>query len=163
MSLPAPADARHAFADLIGDSVLQAMGLKESLTAERAALEARDSEALDAAIDAKNLCVDRLQALEARRGELCAAAGFGRDPEHMEAIIAWCDEDARVNNAWQQLMTIAGECNDLNLSNGAILRLRQQHTDSALAVLRGADRDAGTYGRTGSEATGRNQHSLAEV
>lgn len=163
MSQPAPADLRQAFADILGDSVLQAMGLKETLEQERAALEASDSAALDAAIVAKNRCVDRLQALEQRRGELCIEAGFGRDPEHMPAVIAWCDANDRVGAAWTELMTVAGACNELNLTNGAIVRLRRQHTDSALAVLRGADRDAGTYERTGSETTGRTQHSLAEV
>lgn len=163
MNRPSPSEARQRIVEVLGESVYHALGLREVLDDERHALEHEDTDALERAIDGKSRCIDRLQALEEDRASLCEAAGFAAGPEQMQEMTAWCDEKSVVADGWLKLMEVAAECNQLNLTNGVAIRLRQQHTEAGLAVLRGADRDPATYVRTGSAQASRLNRSLAEV
>lgn len=163
MSRPAPADVRIRIVEIIGNSVYQALGLKESLEDEHRALELQDLQALRAAIANKSKCVAELQALEEQRLECCIAAGFQAGPEQMEQVTAWCDEGSELANCWQHLLDIAVECNAMNFTNGAIIRGRKQHIDTSLAVIRGGDTETSTYGRGGQGPGGLSQRSLAEA
>lgn len=157
-----PTSARTDILDIIGKSVFHAMALLESLRDETAALDAEDSDALMQAIDAKQICVDELKRLDDRRRDLCLQAGFDNGPFQMEELAAWCDADRSILNRWDHLMEVAAECNARNLTNGSILRMRQQHMESNLAVLRGDTSDTHTYHRDGKSST-RHQHALARA
>ena len=157
------ADARCKIVDVIGESVCHALVLRESLKDERAALESQDTEALNDAVTAKSDCVSKLAELEQQRAELCERLGFHDGPEQMTRMSEWCDEDSVVASGWLQLLEIATECNSLNLTNGAIISLRRQHTDSQLAVLRGTDSQTETYGREGIDTAARNRRALAQA
>ena len=71
--------------------------------------------------------------------------------------------DDILGDRWTDLMSIAAEGNTLNLTNGAIIRVRQQQFESSLAVLRGVAPGFDTYGRHGEEPGGFSRRSLAEV
>ena len=163
MTRPAPAEARAHAVDIIGDSIFHALGLKESLQEERKALEAEDMDALQAAVDGKSACVENLQALDARRIELCEELGFAGAAEQMQELIDWCDEGDAVNSRWQQLLVIAAESSALNMTNGAIIRLRQQQFESSISVLRGLTPGTDTYGRNGSATGHADRSSLAQA
>ncbi len=163
MALPAPAEVRARAVDIIGDSIFHALGLKESLLAERNALEARDIDALQAAVTGKSACVEHLQALDTRRIELCESLGFAGAAGQMQELIDWCDQDDAINSRWEQLMVIAAESSALNMTNGAIIRLRQQQFESSLSVLRGVTPGTGIYGRNGSTAGHTDRSSLAQA
>ena len=163
MSHPTPETARKQIVEIIGNSVYHALGLKESLQDEFAALEAQDMDALRSAVDNKSKCVAALQTLEEQRRDFCIDVGFESGPEQMEQLAEWCDEDAVLSNCWQHLMDIAVECNAMNLTNGAIIRARQQQIEAGLAVIRGGTQDPGVYGRSGRGPSGPSQRSLAEA
>ena len=163
MTRPTPDAARKEIVEIIGNSVYHALGLKETLAEEHAALEHEDMDALRAAVDSKSQCVEALQSLEQRRSDFCVNAGFEPGPEQMEQLAAWCDEGSVLANCWQHLLDIAVECNAMNLTNGAIIRSRQQQIEAGLAVIRGGASDPATYGRTGRGQNGPSQRSLAEV
>ena len=163
MTARSPEHARKQIVDLIGNSVYHALGLKESLADENAALEEQDMEALRKAVDNKSHCTAALQTLEEQRREFCVAAGFADGPEQMAQLAEWCDEDAVVANCWQHLLDIAVECNAMNLTNGAIIRSRQQQIEAGLAVIRGGTHEPGIYGRSGRGPSGPSQRSLAEA
>ena len=156
-------EARSRIVDLIGDSVYQALGLREALEDERRALEAQDTEALDAILDTKTVCTERLQELDRQRNELCREWGFVEGPQQMTALIEWCDEDQLISSRWEQLMVIAAEGSALNMTNGAIIRLRQQQFETSLSILRGATPGSDTYGRNGEEHGDYGRRSLAEA
>ena len=163
MTRPSPTEARERIVAVLGESVYHALGLKEVLMDERSALELEDADALERAVDSKGRCIDKLQGLEKDRASLCEASGFAAGPLQMQEMTAWCDENSVVADGWAHLMDVAAECNQLNLANGAAIRLRQQHTEAGLAVLRGGLKEPATYARTGSgHAAGLNR-SLAEV
>jgi len=163
MSRPSPADARSQLVEIIGESVYHALALKESLEEERKALESQDMEALNAAVDCKGVCVEKLQGLDHQRVALCQAWEFGDSPEAMQDLIAWCDECDLISNRWDHLMVLAAEGSALNMTNGAIIRLRQQQFESSLSVLRGATPRSNTYGRNGESSGDYGQSSLAQA
>ncbi|MGB5336327.1 MAG: flagellar protein FlgN [Woeseiaceae bacterium] len=163
MTRPAPAEARQEIAAIIGESVVQAAGLKEALEDERAALERQDTDALQAVVVSKNEHAAKLQALELRRSELCAAWGFAVGPGQMGELVQWCDEHGVIDRAWAELLQLAADGNTLNLTNGAIIRLRQQQFETSISVLRGVTPGSDTYGRNGAEAGDASRRSLAEA
>ena len=163
MSQPTPESARKRIVEIIGNSVYHALGLKESLADEHAALEQQDMDELRAAVDNKSRCTAALQTLEQQRNDFCVAAGFAKGHEQMEQLTGWCDEDSVVANCWQHLLDIAVECNAMNLTNGAIIRGRQKQIEAGLAVIRGGDHEPGVYGRSGRGPSGPSQRSLAEA
>ncbi len=164
MSQPERQAIRSRMSDVLGSSVYHALGLKESLVVERKALETQDVDALHAALEDKSRCVRELQDLEAERARICDESGIEAGPEQMLALADWCgDVDRGITSRWEYLLTIAEECNSLNMSNGAIIRVRKQQIDTGLAVLRGGAPESDTYGQGGMETGGPNRRSLAEA
>ncbi len=155
--------ARTQFIDLLNDTVYHALGLKESLEDERKALEAQDVAHIDAVLQSKSACVLKLQDLDEKRVRLCSDYGFASGPEQMQELIAWCDESELVKNRWDHLMLVAAESSALNMTNGAIIRVRQHHFESSLSMLRGVTPGANTYGRHGEESSGFGHQSLADA
>jgi len=143
--------------------VFHALGLKESLEDERRALENEDLEALDAAVRAKSSCVGELQRLDRERSELASSAGFGPGPEQMDALADALDADETIRRRWDHLLEIAGNCNTLNLTNGAIIRMRKHQFDSSLAVLRGGGAETDTYGQHGTTSPAAGSRPIAEA
>jgi len=158
-----PAEARSQIVDIIGESVLLAMGLRDALVEERQALERQDAEVLTAVVDSKNGAAEKLQLLDRKRADLCQQWGFSDGPDQMTDLISWCDEGQLVSKRWQQLMDIAAEGSALNMTNGAIIRVRQQQFESSLSVLRGVMPGSDTYGRNGEESGDSGRRSLAEA
>ncbi len=157
------AAACRAIAAIIADSLDCASELKAALQNERRALENQDTDALYAVVDSKNLCAQTLQRLEQTRGQLCSEWGFSAAPEQMQSVLDWCDEDGQLGLGWRELLDIAAEGNALNLTNGAIIRVRQQHMESSLSVLRGVTPGSDTYGQNGAESGDTSRRSLAEA
>ena len=81
----------------------------------------------------------------------------------MARLIDWCDDKDELRNRWDQLLVVAAESSALNMTNGAIIRVRQQHFESSLAVLRGVNPGTDTYGPHGGEAGGFGHRSLAQA
>ncbi len=157
------ADARREIAGIIGESVVQAEALKQALQDERVALEQRDTEALHAIVNRKNRCARKLTLLDEKIGGFCNDWGFSDGPDSVQRLLAWCDEHNELGQCWQTLMQTAVEGNALNLTNGAIIRLRQQHTESSLALLRGIATGPDTYGNKGEESGDFGRRTIAEA
>ncbi len=163
MATLSPGDARAQIADLIGDSVYQALGLKEALEDERRALETQDLDGLEAVVASKSACTERLRTLDQQRIDLCKRLGFDTAPHQMTEVIDWCDADGIISDRWEQLLVLAAEGSALNMTNGAIIRVRQQQFESSLSILRGGTRGAGTYGQNGEDTGDFDRRSLAEA
>jgi flagellar biosynthesis/type III secretory pathway chaperone len=165
MSVPRPtaAEARSQIVDIIDESVVQARSLNASLEDERRALEQQDTEALNAVVVSKNECAESLSALDRKRSALCLHWGFAAGPEQMAELVSWCDDDDAISERWAELMKVAARGNALNLTNGAIIRLRQQQFETSLSVLRGVTPGSDTYGRNGEESGDFSRRSLAEA
>ena len=155
--------ARSQIADLVRDSVYAAIRLKEALEDERRALEAQDIDSLHAVVESKTACADKLRSLDAKRAALCEACGFATGPNQMTALIEWCDADDVIGRRWEELKVLAAEGSTLNMTNGAIIRVRQQQFESSLSILRGGEPGADTYCRNGEESGDYSRRPLAEA
>lgn len=137
---------------LIHEKLQLTQRLQEILDEERVALERQDTAAIDSAAATKSQVIDQLQAKDNARTRLCEAHGFKPGVEQMQRLMESCDNDGLMQSVWQQLMALAAECRSMNMTNGAIIRLRQQHFASSLAVLSGTELNLDTYGSHGETA-----------
>ncbi|MDJ0941698.1 MAG: flagellar protein FlgN [Woeseiaceae bacterium] len=163
MNRPTPQEARSGVVAVLNDSVAHALELKGCLESERSALERQDADALETIVATKSQWVEQLKSLEDRRSKLCEAAGFSAGPTQMDELTSWCDENDAISGRWDRLMSIAADCNSINLGNGAIIRLRRNHVDASLAVLRGAEQEDSTYRSSGDNANAMMKRSLARA
>lgn len=155
--------ARNEIVELLSDTVYQALGLKEALEDERKALETEDLAALERAVDVKGTCVEKLKRLDRKRDTLCTSWGFASGPDQMQDVIDFCDDADLIKARWNQLMVIAAESNAMNLTNGAIIRVRQQQFESSLSLLRGRTPRIDTYGQRGNGTGDFGSQSLAQA
>ena len=117
------------------------------LREERAALEGRDPDALLAIAQRKSAEVTRLARLgEARNQALRTLTGT----IDQAGIEAWCKQlDGATGRAvltlWQELLDAARAARTVNEENGALITVRLQHNQQALAILRGATSSLPTF------------------
>ena len=163
MATVSPEKARSEIVELLSDTVYQALGLKESLEDERKALETEDMAAIERAVDVKSTCVAKLKVLDQKRDSLCKSWGFKSGPDQMQAVIDYCDDAELIRNRWDHLMLVAAESSAMNLTNGAIIRVRQQQFESSLSLLRGRTPRIDTYGQRGKGTGDFGSQSLAQA
>ena len=149
--------------EILGCSIFHAKGLRDALAEEHHALENQDMDALMTAIRDKGECVRELQALDRKRSELCSESGFAKGPDQMQQFTEWCDDNAEVAHSWGQLIELADECNTMNMSNGAVIRVRKQQVEDGISVLRGTTPGAPTYSRGGDSRGGLGNRAIAEA
>lgn len=163
--MPAPT-AEHRKTELeriICDSVQGAIGLREILTNEREALERQDTIALHSAATEKEVCIRKLESLEKERAELSVACGFASGPEDMQSLLAWCNDELPVKDTWRHFLEVATTCNDLNATNGSIIRLRRSQIQNALELLRGGNLEPEPYSPEGRKPAGNTGRALAHA
>jgi flagellar biosynthesis/type III secretory pathway chaperone len=155
-----PADqVRARLERIIGQGIAAMARFGELLQNERKALESRTTAALTAATTDKQECLATLEELERERLACCADAGF--EANGWADCLAGCDPEGRLAKEWQRYLEFATASNTANLTNGAIIRTRQQQISTTLAALCGGG-EADTYGRSGT-AGGRGSRALAEA
>lgn len=135
---------RDTLERIVADCIAEATALEIGLAAERRALETHDAAALGEAAEGKRKRVARLENLERERK--AAVESSGEIPEQRQ---------------WQRFLAIVGRCNDMNSTNGAIIRLRRQQISAALRVVSGSVPE--TYGPSGSETGPRPGRALAAI
>ncbi|MGB5346968.1 MAG: flagellar protein FlgN [Woeseia sp.] len=160
MTSMTPSDTRNRLAELLEAGIGATDALRVQLTAERQALEAQDSAALELAAGAKSHCLQTLEQLEQDRLAFLSDCGFSNDNNGMQALCKSVDNTDKLAVTWQRYQALARDCQQANMTNGAILRLRHQQIAAALAALSG--RRAETYGPAGT-ASGGGCRALAEA
>lgn len=158
-----PGETRRRLAAIIDGSLGAVRNLKAALESERCALAGQDMDELQAALEAKSHCVARLQDLEQERREICLETGFEAGAEWMPDLIAWCDEGAVIAAGWRDLMAMAGDCQAINDTNGAIILGRKQQIENTLAVVRGGSPAEDGYDFRGRENRDVPARSIAQA
>jgi flagella synthesis protein FlgN len=140
------------------DEQIEAMqAVRDALEAERAALSARDGDALLAAVNGKAGAIASAESLEWRRQEALARLGLGdRFPRAGRAFSA----DSGIGQRWQQVLALTEQCRALNEANGQMVRGQRRRVDGALRVLRGEAVATTEYGPGGEERPRATQRSL---
>lgn len=135
-------------------SLRVANALKQSLLKEREALGAGDAETLNLAIQAKAVQLRELQYLlkGTAEGQALRAAKSSQQ-----------SADGPDHSPWQAFMSLLAECESLNSTNGAAIRLRKQQIDHNLALLRGQSTAPTIYGPLGNAGASQAGRPLTEA
>lgn len=132
-----------------------------ALEAERAALYARDAEALLQAVHCKTGRVAEAGAVEAERRALCTGP---LQPGRPAAVRSPFSADAGVTHRWQQLITLTERCRSLNEANGKLIRSQRRRVDDTLCILRGESAAVPVeYGPKGATRSRHAARSLGSV
>ena len=124
----------------------------ELLRNEEAALAEGRIDDLPAIAQAKTETFIALSRLAECRDALLARLGVGGEAK---AVDAWLERNASqpeaegARTAWRQLLEAARQAKSLNEANGAMIEVKMQHNQQALAVLRAAARQMTLYGPDG--------------
>jgi flagella synthesis protein FlgN len=110
-------------------------------------------ETLPAIIEKKTELTDKLAMLEKQRDAQLRELGL---PVGSEGMTLAGNDDARLAKQWQLLQGVVERARRANLTNGMMIRVRMNHNEKALAVLRGASSRSpaagGIYGPDGRMA-----------
>ena len=128
--------------------LLTLKAVHEALLAEAAALTDGDTDHLGIATTSKNAALEAHQAALNQRPA-------GDMPE---------GENAELRALQDRLASLAGECQDLNRRNGALISKLSDRTKAALTVLQGTEDIAVLYSASGVEAaTGKGSRVLGKA
>lgn len=127
--------------DVLDEQITCARAMLGTLESENHALEAGDSEQLNAASADKARLVESLESLERERRELAEALG----------VTPAAPGSADARRKWQELMGLIERCRDNNLRNGSLVQARREQITVALKLLRGEQPEV--YDAHGQEAS----------
>ncbi|MEO0422878.1 MAG: flagellar protein FlgN [Pseudomonadota bacterium] len=148
------AENSHALAErCLRECAALTDALKRTLQAERQALEQRDQDGLDNALEGKRDCIARLQEADPRKRLAADAGARHPSPQRLEAHLRTLDQDGSLAKAWQALQTLTGECKELNERNGILstrLRNRAEQTLLLLHTAAGQETPTPVYGPDGA-------------
>lgn len=131
-----------------------ANALKQCLLTERDALGGGDAETLNLAVEAKSVQLRKLQHLLKGTPEGVALRSLKPSDQ---------TEDAASQSLWQTFMSLLADCESLNNTNGAAIRLRRQQVHHNLALLRGQNTVPDIYGPQGNAGASQAGRPLTEA
>lgn len=115
------------------DRQIEALGrMLAGLAAERRALETRDLDALNSAMDVKTECMAQLETL---------VGTFERPPG--------ADDDAAIAERRHHVAELSEQCRELNAANGLLITGQHRFVSGALAALGLGSSAPATYGPDG--------------
>ena len=148
MSRLPPGGVNDALQAVLGEMQQALNQLAVVLDAERSAVHALDSAALDDAGASKQSLMQHLEQLDTERLQLLREA-----PSSTPAFTA----------AWPQIVQSMRACQQLNQRNGNAVSQRLGQVREALSVLTGHAGESSVYGRGGALRTSLRSHVLVEV
>ncbi len=123
------------------------------LKREQDLLKTGDTESLLPLIDTKTLLSSALAGYADARETTLKQLGLAAGRSGMED---WLNRHGQAphQQAWQTLLTLAGEARELNILNGKLIGLHMSHNQQAFSALMGATDRAMTYGPDGQQHSG---------
>jgi flagellar biosynthesis protein FlgN len=132
------------------------------LEREHTILVANDVEALDQAMQERQLVVGRLLQIEDERRAMCRAHGKSGDVNGMQQLLAWCDPRGTLKTQLAETTEGAFRCRTLNDKNGALVLARMRRVEGLLGAITGQRPEApATYGPKGYTSAPRAGRVLA--
>lgn len=132
----------------------------QSLEEERHALENRDPERIEASTRSKDKALESLLALQRQRHEFTPQGG---DSGALSELIARLDNSVDNLDLQSRLLDLGTRCEALNTANKILVERLNQHTRSALRILRQGDVTPGLYSGSGTTSASADSHSLGKA
>lgn len=137
---------------LLQDEIRQTQNLHESLQLESETLVTRDTDALDKVTRAKLEQLRTLELLGKQRDTLLSTVDG--DP---------LNESSQLSALWQQLLSLAAECQKINRINGGIIEVSFRQSQQALDILQGKSSKSELYDGSGQTTRSASSNQLAQV
>jgi flagellar biosynthesis protein FlgN len=145
-----PGVCRESLATLLSEEGALLHELAGLLEREHAILVANDVDALDKAMQERQIVVGRLLQIEEERRALCRAHGKAGDVGGLQQLIAWCDPSGSLKARLAESTEGAARCRTLNDKNGALVFARMRRVEGLLGALTGQRPEApATYSSKG--------------
>jgi flagellar biosynthesis protein FlgN len=152
---------RESLATLLSQEVSSLTELGALLEREHALLVANDVEALEKAMQERQIVIGRLLQIEDERRSLCRAHGRSADVTGLEQLLKWCDPRGTLEVRMSDCAKGALRCRDLNDRNGALVTARMKRVEGLLGALTGQRAETpSTYGPKGYSSTPRSGRVL---
>lgn len=137
--MPTQQETVSAVSALLDSDLVHTARLSDLLRSERAALESRDSAALQQAVDAKAAHLSTLQRNAAVRAQHLQHQGFDNSADGWQAFLQSTSADSRgpLTEKWERLAQQLKECSELIDTNGQIVARTQRTISRLLEILRG--------------------------
>lgn len=148
--------AMESLSQIIESHISCAHELLEILQRERKALISGKPEQLEEVSTSKLKSVHSFQVLSDKLSRYL-------NGDSIEAIFARIGGGLDLRQRWQDLMTLATECQQTNLANGALLDERQNQVRYAIKCLFGHEAGPGIYGRWGDTTFRPDRRSIASA
>jgi flagellar biosynthesis/type III secretory pathway chaperone len=146
-----PGVTRESLATLLSQEVSFLNRLADLLAHEHSLLVANDVDALDAAMQDRQIVVGQLLDIEEERRSLCRAHGQTADVRGLEQLLAWCDARGELKARMAESARSAIRCREMNDRNGALVQARMKHVQNMLGAITGQAPEApATYGPKGA-------------
>lgn len=133
---------------------------------ERAALTSGSIPGIEAAIEAKQICLQALEQDTRIHSDWLSRAGLAFNEQGIVAYLRHCDPEGRLDlePLWRKIKESLSRCREQNLLNGKVVVIHQRQTLQALAILRGGTaRDEACYNPTGHAPNGVASRTLGRV
>lgn len=147
---------------LLNNDASQLASLEQILKEERTALETRNAEALQQAVERKAQTVRLIQDNAKAKSQLFAKHGLPVSPQHIKAALAKLQRED-VLTLWDQVKAQLDHCQFLNEINGRIVSRSQQSVGRLMDILRGKDQQQKLYGQNGRGNALGSSHLLAHA
>ncbi len=128
----------QSFLQLLQQEQAAVQQLLATLQQEHQALGARDVDAIDQAVAAKEQQLAQLGQLAQQRNQLLEQAGVSADKEGFSQFIA-SEPSGKLKQRWDELETLLRECQRQNQINGSLLETGRQVSQELLSILTGQD------------------------
>lgn len=126
--------------------------LLQLLKQEQAALVDADVERLSTLTGEKAKLAAQMSELAKQRHGLLDAAGFEASEAGMKAWLESAHASAADRKAWNDLLALVHEANELNRVNGLLIGQHIARNQAALNILQGNAENGGMYGPNGQSA-----------
>ena len=155
-TLTMPASLTESLSQIIESHIHCAHDLLEVLQQERRALISGKPDQLEAVSSAKLKMVHGFQVLSDKLTRYL-------NGESIESLLSRIGGGLDLRKRWADLLTLANECQQSNLANGALLDERHNQVRQSLQILFGHEARPGVYGRWGDTSFRPERRVLARV
>lgn len=147
-----PAEQQPSLRDILRQEVDAATALLKILGEEYAALTRRDADNMEAVVAAKKEHIATLEHLSKRQVMTLQGAGYALDSDGLQCYVEHHDRDGRhqLRALLDRVKHLLMQCKEQNELNGRLVALGRQHTQHALALLRGEEPAAACYAPKGT-------------
>ncbi len=140
------------FRQSLEESIRLGQRLEDILLEETRAIESREPERLQAAVQRKQELLHALETETRRQQEWIVGHDAAFTPEGVARLFARLEGGEHLNDRWQALRATVERCNQLNQGNARLIERNQRRVQVSMQILRGEDTGPATtydpYGRT---------------